>query len=143
MSSCRFETKGNVGNAKCGEDARQLGFDASNCFNRRDCIAAQVIVARRKREGERIKNKIAGFQTVAIYGEIVNAVGNSQLPFDVACLTFFIDEKTDHRSAVFGSELHNPIKAAAFGIAVFEVGGVEYGAPTKPRKSCLQNLRFC
>ena len=142
MACGRFEAKGNVGNAKRGGDARQLGFDAANRFNRRDCIAAQVVVARRKREGKRIKNKITGFQAVAIYGEVVNAVSNPQFPFDVASLTFFIDEKTDHRSAVFGRELHYSVKATAFGIAVFEIGGVEDGASTEPRKSCLQNLRF-
>ena len=67
---------------------------------------------------------------------------NAQLPFDIACLAFFVDEEADNSGAVFGSQLHDAIEAASFGFAIFEIGGVEDGTTTEPRKTSFHNFGF-
>ncbi|CAB4609555.1 unannotated protein [freshwater metagenome] len=67
---------------------------------------------------------------------------NTQLPFDVASLAFFIDEEANDCGAVLSRQLHDAVETTSFGFTIFEIGGIKNCAPAEPRKSCFHNLGF-
>ena len=91
----------------------QLGLDAPDGLDGGDAVAAQVLVAGGQREGERVEDEVARFEAVAVDGEVVDAVGDPQLPLDVAGLALLVDEQADDRGAVLLGEREDPVEAGA------------------------------
>jgi hypothetical protein len=55
----------------------------------------------------------------------MDAVRDAQLPLDVACLAFLVDEQADDGGAVLLGQLEDLVESGAFVLTVLEVGGVE------------------
>ena len=86
----------------------QLGLDAADGLDGVHAVAAQVVVAGREREGERVEDEVAGLEAVAVDGEVVDAVRDAQLPLDVAGLALLVDEQADDGGAVLAGQACRP-----------------------------------
>ena len=122
--------------------ARELGLDAPDRVDRLHRVAAQVVVAGRERERERVEDEIGGIESVAIDGEVVDATGDAQLPVGVACLAFFVDREADHGRAVLAREPEHAVHPLARLLALFEVGRVQHCLAAVVLQSRLENRRF-
>ena len=96
-----------------GVHARQLGLDAADGLDGGHGVAAQVVVAGGQREGQRVEDQVAGLEPVAVDGEVVDAVGDSHLPLDVAGLALLVDEQADDRGAVLAGQREHPVEPRA------------------------------
>ena len=103
----------------------QLGLDAADRFDRLHRVAAEVVVAGRQRERERVEDEVGGLDPVALLRDVVDALGDAQLPVGGARLTFLVDREADDRRAVLLGEPEHAVHALAFAVTLFEVGGVE------------------
>ena len=107
-------------------DAGQLGLDAADGL---DGLDARRGAGRRRRSragtssGSKIRS--VGLEAVALDGEVVDALGDPQLPLGVAGLALLVDVQADDRGAVLAGEAEDPVEARALGLAVLEVGRVE------------------
>ena len=73
-------------------------------------------------------------------GQVVDAVGDTQLPLDVAGLALLVDEHADNGRAVLTRQLEHAVEPAPLGFAVLEVGRVEHGASADPLEPGLEHL---
>ena len=85
---------------RVGVHAGQLGLDAADALDGRDAVAAQVSSPVESGKRERVEDQVAGLEAVAVDGEVVDAVGDAQLPLDVAGLALLVDEQADDGGAV-------------------------------------------
>ena len=138
----RVEAEADVGHAERGVRAGDLGLDPPDRLDRVDRVAAQVVVAGRQRERERVEDQVARRQAVALDGDLVDAVGDLHLPLDVAGLAALVDEQADDRRAVLAGERHHPVEAAAGQLAVLEVGRVEDRPATDVLQAGLEHRRL-
>jgi hypothetical protein len=92
-------------------ERRQLLLDAADRLDRVDGVAAEVVVAGRQRERERIEDEVARLEAVAVDREVVDAVRDAHLPLDVARLALFVDQQADDRGAVLTGELEHLVEA--------------------------------
>ena len=120
-----LEPERHVRQAEDRRRARQLGLDAADRFDRLHRVAAQVVVAGRERERERVEDEVGRFEAVALDRDVVDALRDPQLPVGVARLALFVDREADDRGAVLAREPEHAVHALAFAFALFEVGGVE------------------
>ena len=122
--------------------AGDLGLDPPDRLDRVDRVAAQVVVARRQRERQRVEDQVARRQAVALGGDLVDAVGDLHLPLDVAGLAALVDQQADHGRAVLAGQRHHPVEAAAGQLAVLEVGRVEDRPAADVLQAGLQHRRL-
>ena len=108
-----------------GVRAGKLGLDAPDGLDRLHRVAAEVVVAGRERERERVEDQVGRFQAVALDGDVVDAARDPQLPVGRARLPFLVDGQADDGGAVFAREPEHPIHPLALVLALLEVGGVE------------------
>ena len=97
-------------------------------------VAAQVVVAGRQRERQRVEDQVARVEAVALRREVVDAVRDAHLPLDVARLALLVDEQADDGGAVLAREREHAVEARARRLAVLEVGRVEDGATAERRR---------
>ena len=142
MAGGRAEPEAHVGHAQGGVHPRQLFLDATDGLDGGHGIAAQVVVAGGQREGEGVEDEVAGSQSVALDGQIVDAAGHPHLPLHVTGLTLFVDQQADHRCAVLRCQLHHAIEARPLGLTVFEVGRVQDGPTAHPLQTGFHHLGF-
>ena len=109
----RRQPEADVGQAEHGVGAGDLGLDPADRLDRGDGVAAQVVVARRERERQRVEDQVARLQPVALGGDLGDAVGDLHLPLDVAGLAALVDEQADHGSAVVAGEREHAVQPAA------------------------------
>ena len=113
-------------------------------------IASIVAMASRRRSSspvergkvERVEDQVARFQSVAVDGQVVDAVGDPHLPLDITGLALLVDEQADHGGAVFAGELHDAVESLTLTVAVLEVGRVEDGPAAHPLEAGLHHLGF-
>ena len=87
------------------------------------------------------KMRSGRLEAVALDREVVDAVGDAQLPVDVAGLALLVDEQADDGGAVLLAS-GTPGRARAFGLAVLEVGRVEDGLAPDALQAGLHHLRL-
>ena len=76
--ACRGgEPERHVRHAERGEHAGEFGLDAADGVHRGDAIATQVVAARRQRERQRVEDQVARLESVAIDGQVVDAMGDA------------------------------------------------------------------
>ena len=139
VASGGVEPEADVGHSERGVRAGDLGLDAADRLDRVDGVLAQVVVARRQGERQRVEDQIARGQAVALRGDLVDAVGHLHLPLDVASLAALVDQQADDGRAVLASERHHSVETAVGQLAVFEVGGVEDRSAADVLQSGLQH----
>ena len=88
------------------------------------------------------KMQVLGLEPVALDGEVVDAVGDPQLPLDVAGLAHLVDEQADDRGAVLLGQAEHPVEAGALVVAVLEVGRVQQRPAAQPLQPGLHDLRL-
>ena len=76
-------------------------------------VAPQVLVAGGERERQGVEDQVVGLEAVALDGDVVDAMGDPQLPLDVAGLAHLVDEQADHRGAVLLGQAEHPVEAGA------------------------------
>lgn len=103
-------------------DARELLLDAPDGIDGGDGVPPQVVVARAEGKRERVEQQVLRLQAIAIGGQIVDPVGDLQLPFEIPCLATLIDEKADDRCPMLPGESEHAIQASPFGITLLEIG---------------------
>jgi hypothetical protein len=123
----RLEAERHVRQAEDRRRARQLGLDATDRLDGLHRVSAQIVVAGGERERERVEDQVGRLDAVLVDGEVVDALGDAQLPVGGAGLTFLVDGEADHSRAVLACELEHAVHALTFAFALFEVGGVEDG----------------
>ena len=136
----RLQAERHVGEAEHGVGAGDLGLDAADGLHRLDGVAAEVVVAGRQREGERVEDEVGRFEAVGVHREVGDAVGHPHLPLDVAGLALLVDEQADHRRAVGLGQREDAVEPGAGRVAVLEVGRVEDGAAADPLEAGLHHL---
>jgi hypothetical protein len=136
------QAEAHVGDTERGVHAGQLGLDAPDRLDRVHGVAAQVLVAGRQGEGQGVEDEVARRQPVAGGGQVVDAVGDPQLPLDVAGLAILVDEQADDGGPVLAGQPAHPVEAAALALAVLEVGRVEHGPAAQVLQPGLDDLRL-
>ena len=81
-----------------------------NRLDRRDAVAAEVVVAGRQGERQSIEDEVAGFQAVGLGGDLVDPVCDPHLPLEVARLALLVDEQADDGRAVLPCQLEDPVE---------------------------------
>ena len=97
LAGGRGQAEGDVGDAQDGPDPGQLGLDPPDRLEGGHGVAPQVLLARPEREGESVEDEVLGGQAVLVDGQVVDAVGDAQLPVDVAGLALLVDQQGDQR----------------------------------------------
>ena len=120
-----LEAERHVRQPEHGVRARQLGLDAADRLDRLHRVAAEVVVAGRQRERERVEDQVGRLEAVALDRDVVDALGDAHLPLGGAGLALFVDREADDGRAVLAREPEHAVHALALGLALFEVGRVE------------------
>src|ERR687897_404740 len=123
-SGGRGQAEGDVGDAQDGPDPGQLGLDPPDRLQGGHGVAPQVLLARPEREGEGVEDEVLGGQAVLGDGQVVDAVGDAQLPVDVAGLALLVDQQGDQGGPVPPGHRADGVHA---GLAVLQGGGVDDG----------------
>ena len=106
----RVQPERDVGHAEHGPHPGQLGLDLPDGVESDHRVFAQVVATGGEREGEGIEDQVLGPKSVALDGEIVDAMGDPQLPLQSASLTLLVDEQADGTGAVLASKAEHPIE---------------------------------
>ena len=120
-----LEPERHVRQAEDRRRARQLGLDAADRLDGLHGVAAEVVVAGREREGERVEDQVGGLEAVALDRDVVDALRDAQLPVGGAGLALFVDGEADDRRAVLAGQAEHAVHALALAVAFLEVGRVE------------------
>ena len=118
----RLQPEGDVGDAKDGVHRGQLGLELPDRVERLHGVAAQVLLAAREGKGEAVEEEVTGLHAVAIDREVVDPVGDAQLPFGGACLAGLVDRQGDGSGPV---PLDQRQHAADLALAILQVDGVD------------------
>ena len=142
LTRCRGKPERDIRQTEHGEGAGNLLFDAADRLQSRHAVLAKIFVTGADREGERVEDEIAGRQAVALGGDLVQAVGDFHLPFDIACLATFVDQQTNDSGTVVASQREDAIESAPDRLAIFEVGGVENATTASVNQSRFHHSGF-
>ena len=142
MAGRRVEPEADVGHAERRVGAGDLGLDPPDRLDRVDGVPAQVVVAGRQRERQRVEDQVAGRHPVALGGDLVDAMGDLHLPLDVPRWPPLVDQQADDGGAVVTGQRHHAVEPAARQLAVLEVGRVEDGAAADVLEPGLQHRRL-
>ena len=138
----RRQPEADVGHAEHRVRPGDLGLDPLDRFDRLDGVTAQVVVARRQRERERVEDQVARREAVALGRDLGDAMGDLHLPLDVACLAALVDQQADDGRAVVAREGEHTVHATARQLAVLEVGRVEDRPPPDVLQRRFEHLRL-
>ena len=111
-----------------GPGAGQLRLDPADGLDGLHGVAAEVLLAGAERERERVEDQVGRRDAVLLGREVVDALGDADLPLDVARLALLVDEQADDGRAVVAGERHHAVDALALVLALLEVGRVEDAA---------------
>ena len=142
MASRRVQTKTDIGDTKCGEGPGDFGLDPADGIDGGHRIPSHVFGAGGQRKCQGIKDEVGGIQPVARGGDGVDSMGDLHLPFQIAGLSTFVDQQTDHGCPVLTGQSHDPVQSAPGGFAVFEVGRVEDRSSTNVDQCGFHDFRF-
>ena len=103
-------------------------------------IASMVAMASRRRSSSPVdsgnvsasKMRSARFEAVPVDRDVGDAVGDADLPLDVACLALLVDDQADDGRAVLAGEGEHAVEPGAGRLAVLQVGRVEHGPAADP-----------
>jgi hypothetical protein len=100
----------------------------------------EVVLTRRQREREAVEDEVGGLDPVALGGELVDPLGDAELPVRGASLALLVDRHADDGGAVLAREAEHPVEACALAVAVLEVRRVEDRLAPEVLKPGLHHL---
>ena len=117
-----LQSERDIGDAKDGVHFRQFELELLNRVERLHGVAAQVLLAAGEGKGETIEEQITGLHAMAVDREVVDPVGDAQLPLGGARLAGLIDRQGHGGGTV---TLDQRQHAADLAFPVLQVDGVD------------------
>ena len=114
--------EGNVGDSEARQDAGQLGLDARQPFDRVDCRPAELRIAGRERERQRVEHKIGGIEAVFADADPMDPARDLELPLRRLGHPLLVDRQRDQDRPVEHRERNHLIDPPA---PVLEVDRVD------------------
>src|SRR5258708_533053 len=104
------------------ERSRQFLLDAADCVERLQGTVAQVRLAGRDWENQRVEEEVARWDAVFLRADVVDALGDAELPVGGGRLAFLVDGQGDERRAIAFGQRYDCLDFLA---ALFQIDRVD------------------